>query len=97
MDPQPPTVGRVVSYVSHGTPPREDGSQAHPSKTRAAIITAVHGTAEPGPEDPAGQLRWEVGLAVFNPSGIFFDQHVMQDESGTAPGTWHWPVWVMAA
>ncbi|MFD8774461.1 hypothetical protein [Streptomyces sp. NPDC059916] len=84
MDPQAPSVGRIVRYVSHGTPPREDGSQAHPSKTRAAVITEVHGPTE-------------VGLAVFNPSGFFFDQHVMQDETGTAPGTWHWPAWVMAA
>lgn len=97
MLPQPPSVGRIVHYVSHGTPPREDGSQAYSSEFRAAIITVVHGPVEPGPDGPAGSVRWEVGLAVLNPGGLFFDQHVVQDETGTAPGTWHWPVQVMTA
>ncbi|MFZ3595024.1 hypothetical protein [Streptomyces sp. BH104] len=90
-----PAPGRVVNYVSHGTPPREDGSQAHPSKTRVAIITEVHGVVEPAASDPDVQ-RWEVSLCVINPTGLFFDQHVVQDENGR-PGTWHWPVWVVAA
>jgi hypothetical protein len=32
-----------------------------------------------------------VGLAVLNPTGTFFNQHVTQDESLTRGGTWHWP------
>lgn len=36
-----PTVGRIVHYVSHGTPPREDGSQAFPSACRTALVTEV--------------------------------------------------------
>ncbi|MFI9026289.1 hypothetical protein [Streptomyces sp. NPDC053560] len=89
-------MGRIVHYVSHGTPPREDGSQAYQSQDRAAIITTVHGTVEPGPDDPAGTPMWEVGLAVLNPEGLFFNQRVVQDETGTGPGTWHWPVRVMS-
>ncbi|MFH8792187.1 hypothetical protein [Streptomyces sp. NPDC017941] len=34
----PPTVGRIVHYVSYGTPGGEYTSQC-----RAAVITAVHG------------------------------------------------------
>ncbi|HKO19807.1 MAG TPA: hypothetical protein VJU82_13060 [Acidobacteriaceae bacterium] len=35
------SVDRIVHYVSHGTPPRADGSEAYISECRAAIITAV--------------------------------------------------------
>lgn len=31
-----------------------------------------------------------VSLCVLNPSGVFFDECV-QDEDGKAGGTWHWP------
>lgn len=31
-----------------------------------------------------------VGLAVMNPTGLFFHQEVAYDPAG-APGTWHWP------
>ncbi|MDT3395427.1 hypothetical protein RKE29_01970 [Streptomyces sp. B1866] len=41
MPEQTPSVGRIVHYVSHGTPVREDGSQAHPPACRAAIVTEV--------------------------------------------------------
>ncbi|HEY0545297.1 MAG TPA: hypothetical protein VGC91_07985 [Pyrinomonadaceae bacterium] len=71
---QIPTVGRVVHYVAYGTPGGE-----YPSIDRAAIITEVD---EPGNEKSA------VGLAVLNPTGLFFNQHVLY---GTAGGHWHWP------
>lgn len=74
---QQPSVGRIVHYVSHGTPPREDGTQAYSSECRAAIITAV------GAEG-------YVSLAVFNPTGMFFNERVRYDEQ-QAGGTWHWP------
>jgi len=45
----------MVRYVSHGTPPREDGSQTFPSADRAAVITEV---------GSAGV----VGLMVINPT-----------------------------
>jgi hypothetical protein len=80
-----PTVGRIVHYVSHGTPLRPDGSQAFASECRAAIITEVD------PEDPGA-----VGLCVLNPTGQFFNRGVTQDEGdednkGRWGGTWHWP------
>lgn len=36
-----PSVGRIVHCVSHGSPVREDGTQAYASKCRAAIVTDV--------------------------------------------------------
>lgn len=91
-----PSVGRVVHYVSHGTPVRPDGSQAYESQCRAAIITEVS-------NDPCRS----VSVAVLNPTGMFFNQAVpFEDarglvyegdaESGPQPvqrtgGTWHWP------
>lgn len=82
-----PSVGRIVHYVSYGTPGGEYTSQC-----RAAVVTEVC-------PDPDGC----VGLAVLNPTGLFFDRHVEQDElpppDKIAPGertahrggTWHWP------
>ena len=68
-----PTIGRIVHYVSYGTP----GGEYEPLH-RAAIITAVYGH----PRD--------VALCVMNPTGIFFNEHVLYDEE-FAGGTWHWP------
>lgn len=89
-----PTVGRIVHYVSHGTPPREDGSQAHPSVCRAAIVTEVpeYLTAEPFDGCPNGTNGlWLASLAVLNPTGMFFNQDCEQDEHVHEGGTWHWP------
>jgi hypothetical protein len=83
-----PAVGRIVHYVSHGTPVREDGTQAFAPQCRAAIITEV--TEHP---DADGT----VSLAVMNPTGTFFNQAVAHAEDkaeGAAAhpgGTWHWP------
>jgi hypothetical protein len=77
-----PSVGRIVHYVSHGTPPGKDGSQAFTSERRAAIVTEV-------PEGIEGPQT--IGLCVLNPSGQFFNRGVLQDEDGHAGGTWHWP------
>jgi hypothetical protein len=89
MAEQQPSVGRIVHYVSHGTPGGEYGKEC-----RAAIVTRVlYEGMDPG----AG---WVVGLAVLNPEGMFFNQTVPYDEwdSGTAiegaeprGGSWHWP------
>lgn len=86
-----PTVGRTVHYVSYGTARGE-----YLSECRAAIVTEV--------DDAAGMT---VGLAVLNPTGLFF--HPVKDGYGcpyneggvpdrTRPhlraypgGTWHWP------
>ncbi|MFJ2205921.1 hypothetical protein [Streptomyces microflavus] len=83
-----PTIGRAVHYVSHGTPVREDGTQAFPAVRRSAEITEV---------DEEGN----VGLLVKNPDGLFF--HPIGHRNGPIPyaepipgeplqgGTWHWP------
>jgi hypothetical protein len=78
-----PSVGRVVHYVSYGTPGGE-----FPKACRAADVTEVpqHGVAE----------ATTVGLMVKNPTGLFF--HSLADGGcdydGSADpkgGTWHWP------
>jgi hypothetical protein len=77
-------VGRIVHYVSHGTPLRSDGSQAFPPQCRAATITEVDA------DDPG-----RVGLSVQNPTGLFFHPldagGCVLDHSGTLGGSWHWP------
>lgn len=82
-------VGDIVHYVSHGTPPREDGTQAYPSVCRAAIIAdnghAYGRWAGTEPQEPDHQ---DVALVVLNPTGMFFNEHVDYD-AGHAPGTWH--------
>jgi hypothetical protein len=75
-----PSVGRIVHYVSYGTPGGE-----YPSVCRAAIITEV--TGQSGGD---GEL---VGLCVLNPTGMFFNQGVIHAEHPDSHlgGTWHWP------
>lgn len=78
-----PSVGRIVHYVSHGTPVQADGTQAYTSQCRAAIVTELTDC------DAHSDC---VGLAVLNPTGMFFNQHIPFD--GTSQqygGTWHWP------
>jgi hypothetical protein len=87
-----PSVGRVVHYVSYGTPGGEYTSQC-----RAAIVT------EGLDPDGADADLAKVGLAVLNPEGMFFNRGVRYDEGGAsdtpgapiarsyAGGTWHWP------
>ena len=82
-----PSIGRVVHYVSHGTPVKEDGTQTYTSECRAAIITAV-------PEDVGSMSNdkgYVVSLCVLNPTGMFFNDEVWLSEDGKAGGTWHWP------
>lgn len=74
-----PTVGRIVHYVSYGTPNGE-----FKPEHRAAIITAVSGEVD-SVGDPF------VDLCVLNPTGLFFNQRVSYDEAPNAGGTWHWP------
>jgi hypothetical protein len=74
-----PSTGRIVHYVSHGTPGGE-----YASECRAAIVTAV----QPG----GGTIIPETAsLAVLNPTGMFFNEDVRQDEGSHRGGTWHWP------
>lgn len=92
-----PTVGRVAHYVSHGSPIREDGTQAYTKQCRAADITEVDTDC---PE--------VVGLFVKNPTGLFFhpitdggcEYHAGDPATSVGwsctgldhqGGTWHWP------
>ena len=91
-----PTVGRIVHYVSHGTPVRGDGTQAYTKQCRAAIVTEVvplegADAAQADIENWDEDQRCRVGLAVLNPTGMFFNQGLWQDEAHKAGGTWHWP------
>lgn len=70
-----PSVGRIVHYVSHGTPGGE-----YPSVCRAAVVTEVTGQLEPdGP--------WVVGLAVLNPEGMHFNRDVKYHDGAETPGS----------
>ena len=77
-----PSVGRIVHYVSYGTPGGEYKSQC-----RAAIITAVYEK-----DEVTGEVfdYPVVSIAVVNPTGVFFDEMVGYDEN-KKPGTCHWP------
>ena len=52
-----PTVGRIVHYVSYGSPKGE-----YVSKCVAAVVTQVN--------DAEGK---RIGVVVLNPTGIFFN------------------------
>jgi hypothetical protein len=78
-EPQKPSVGCIVHYVSYGTPGGEYASQC-----RAAIVTEVG-----DPEATEPELM-DVGLAVLNPEGMFFNREVPYGED-RAGGSWHWP------
>lgn len=80
-----PSVGRIVHYVSYGTPGGE-----YPSVCRAAIVTAVDDYQQPA-ENGEGLHIGHVSLCVLNPEGQFFNRHVIQNEAEHRGGTWHWP------
>lgn len=83
-----PTVGRMVHYVSHGTPPDPlTGISAYTQQCRSAIVTQV---SHQNPE--------RIGLCAINPTGLFFrplsEGGCVEDRDGRpAGGTWHWPEW----
>ena len=84
-----PSIGRIVHYVSYGTPGGE-----FQKACRAAIITAVHSNDEVSGEPIEDEL---VALAVLNPTGMFFQELCPHDEkknevnNNWAGGSWHWP------
>lgn len=69
-----PNLGRIVHYRARGS---VDGK--FPPACRAAVITTLRADNGSG-----------VGLAVLNPTGVFFDSGISQDDD-LSPGTWHWP------
>lgn len=81
-DQSQPSVGRIVHYVSYGTPGGE-----YPSTCRAAIVTEVD-EYQPSPE---GAFVGHANLCVLNPEGMFFKKGVLQNEAEHCGGTWHWP------
>lgn len=83
---QKPSIGRIVHYVSHGSPVREDGTQEYKSTCRAAIVTqALEGFMG----TPLA------GMAVLGPTGMHFEYGLPGPDpegcSSTKAGTWHWP------
>lgn len=81
-----PSVGRIVHYVSYGTPGGEYGKEC-----RAAIVTQVVGHAV-SPATLQETEEYVVGLCVLNPTGQFFNPGVVQMENPSHDGgTWHWP------
>lgn len=69
-----PSIGRVVHYVSYGTPGGE-----YKSECRAAVVTEV---------DPVLQTdgSHSVGLCVLNPTGQFFNRGVHYHDGKGEPG-----------
>lgn len=84
-----PSVGRIVHYVSFGTPGGE-----YKRECRAAVVTEVPTARDLGipdqPHNPEDLPAQTVGLCVLNPSGVFFHD-AEHDEDGHRGGTWHWP------
>lgn len=75
---QKPSVGRIVHYQAFGTPGGE-----YKSEPRAAIITTVHEASD-------GAEVADVGLAVLNPTGVFFNARIPYSADPKA-GCWNWP------
>lgn len=89
-----PTVGRVVHYVSYGTPGGE-----FPSVCRAALVTEVGGWVDDITThlEEGRRLVEQVydpelcALVVLNPTGQFFNTCRHDETPGRPGGTWHWP------
>lgn len=72
-----PSVGRIVHYVSYGTPGGEYGKEC-----RAAVITGVH-DGDPVPEHGMPY----VDLFVMNPTGVFLNQSCRYDDGAGRPAS----------
>jgi hypothetical protein len=73
-----PKVGEIVHYQAYGTPNGE-----YKSVARAAVITEVHPCST---EDEF----YPVGLAILNPTGMFFNPRIKYSSEGK-PGCWSRP------
>lgn len=70
------TVGRIVHYVSYGTPGGE-----YPSVCRAAVVSAE------GADNRASLVVLNPTGMFFN-EGV---PYAPEDEGALVGGTWHWP------
>lgn len=73
-----PSVGKIVHYVSYGTPGGEFLSEC-----MGALVTDVSNS---------GTNRQEIGLAVFYPNGLSFKERVPYNDGVSKGGAWHWPL-----
>jgi hypothetical protein len=85
-----PSIGRIVHYVSYGTPGGEYTSQC-----RAAVVAGVPEADETHAEQ-WGSDAIVADLVVLNPTGLFFNrcpyEHPDNGPGGRPRGgTWHWP------
>lgn len=89
-----PSVGRIVHYVSYGTPGGE-----YTKECRAAIVTFAHPDFQHIHNGELAEIKTGVvNVTVFNPEGIHFNNGVEQYEGDDKPGgTWHWPERELAA
>jgi hypothetical protein len=71
-----PSIGRIVHYVSYGTPGGE-----YKSCCRAAVITAVYPETQAAVGDTTA-----VSLCVMNPTGLFFNEVVRYHDGAGQPG-----------
>jgi hypothetical protein len=71
----------MIAYYAYGTP----GGEFPAGVARAAVITEVD---EPG--NPASSI----GIAVLNPTGLFFNRGIKKVTYPSQPGCWDWPVYV---
>lgn len=76
-----PSVGRIVHYVSYGTPGGE-----YKSECRAAIVTEVGGLIGTHASIEHSSAEEALGLCVLNPTGQFFNQGVIYDDGSGKPG-----------
>jgi hypothetical protein len=77
MKTQTPSIGRIVHYISYGTPNGE-----YKPEHRAAMVTGVNYK-----DDSKTEIE-SIDIVIFNPTGLFFNQRVNE---GTREGQWHWP------
>lgn len=79
-DPGRVKIGDTVHYVSYGTPLGE-----YSSECRAAIVTELDKHPE-GNDNPGQEF---VGLAILNPTGMFFNTCRLRDSVDFSGGSWH--------
>lgn len=80
---QTPSIGRIVHYISYGTPNGE-----YKPEHRAAMVTGINYKDDPMADPLSAKQVDSIDIVIFNPTGLFFNQRVNE---GTREGQWHWP------